>query len=78
MQDGGLAVTFTEIIKAIFAGLATAAVWLLKKLGERHIASIDTLNNKMDKLIEKMEILGERVTVVEVRMKHMEDDSKAQ
>jgi membrane protein implicated in regulation of membrane protease activity len=77
MQDGGIAVTFAEVIKAVFAGLATVAVWLLKKLGERHIASIDTLNSKMDKLISKMELLSERVTVVEVRMKHIEDDSKA-
>lgn len=77
MHDGGIAVTFAEVIKAVFAGLATVAVWLLKKLGERHIASIDTLNLKMDKLIDRMEILAERVTVVEVRMKHIEDDSRA-
>lgn len=72
MED--FTMSFAEAMKAVFAGLATVAVWLLKKLGERHIASIDTLNVKMDKLIEKMEILSERVTVVEVRMKHMEDE----
>lgn len=76
MDTGGYSISFAEAIKAIFAGLAAMSVWLLKKLGERHIASIDTLNSKMDKLIEKMEILSERVTVVEVRMKHMEDDKR--
>lgn len=74
MHTGEAWITFSEAVKAVFAGLATVAVWLLKKLGERHISSIDTLNTKMDRLIEKMEILNERVTVVEVRMRHMEDE----
>jgi hypothetical protein len=76
IDTGDVGFTFSEAIKAILVGLASIAIWLLKKLGEQHIVSINSLNGKIDKLIEKMEMLSERVTVVEVRMKHVEDTNQ--
>lgn len=74
MSDGVSVLSFPEAIKAIFAGLAAVAVWLLKKLGEKHLESIDGLGHKLDKLIERLDRLSERVTVVEVSMRHLEHE----
>ena len=65
--DGGIIFTVTEVLKAIVAGLAGVAVWLLKKLGDRHIESIDNLSEKFEALIERVDKLSERVTVIEVK-----------
>lgn len=72
MSDGAHILTFPEAMKAIIAGLATVAVWLLKKLGEGHLASIEKLNTKLDSLIQRLDTIADRVTIVEVRMKHLE------
>ena len=61
------AFTFGEIVKAIMTGLGAAAIWLLKKLGDKHIETIENLSDRIDRIIDRMDKLSERVTVIEVK-----------
>jgi hypothetical protein len=65
IHDGGL--TAAELLKGLLAGIGAVAVWLLKKLGDKHIQGIEDLAKRIDKLVERADNLAERVTVVEVK-----------
>ncbi len=74
VNEPTLSMSIAEILKSILLGLGTVAVWLLKKLGDKHIESIEDfkgelqkLNERIESLIDKISSLSERVVAIEVK-----------
>jgi hypothetical protein len=69
--------TITEIARAILIGMGSVTLWLLKKLGDKHVQSLDTVVAKQDLILDKMSGLTTRVAVLEARIGgsivHMDD-----
>lgn len=70
--------TIAEAAKAILIGIGSITLWLLKKLGDKHIASLDTVIAKQDLILERVSGLDTRVAVLEAQMKgHLHRDDMA-
>ena len=68
-------VSVAEVVKAILAGLGTIAIWILKKIGDKHIASLDRLESNQELILKEVSGLATRVAVVETKcvMKHKDE-----
>jgi hypothetical protein len=60
-------VEWKEIFKFIGYGIFAVMVWLLKKFGESHLASMKELANELKEMRRELNALSTRVTAVEIR-----------
>lgn len=69
---------FTEVLKFIGYGLLGVVVWVLKKFGEQHLASMKDLAQELKEMRKEINILATRVTAVEIRthMLHPDESPK--
>ena len=56
---------FTEVLKFIGYGLLGVVVWVLKKFGEQHLASMRDLANELKEMRKELNALSTRVATVE-------------
>lgn len=71
-------VTLAEAAKAILIGIGSITLWLLKKLGDKHVNSLDTVIAKQDLILERVASMDTRVAVLEIQMKgHLHRDDMA-
>ena len=59
-------VEWKEIFKFIGYGIFAVMVWLLKKFGESHLASMKELANELKEMRRELNALSTRVTAVEI------------
>ena len=68
---------FTEVLKFIGYGLLGIVVWILKKFGEQHLASMKDLAGELKEMRKEINILATRVTAVEIRTHMLHPDESA-
>lgn len=56
---------FTEVLKFIGYGLLGIVVWILKKFGEQHLASMKELASELKEMRKELNVLSTRVATVE-------------
>ena len=56
---------FDWAVKAILAASFGGWAWIIKTFGEKHVASLDSLAAKIDKITEQLTELNVRLTVLE-------------
>ena len=66
LDDHSVTVTFQHFMASVFAGLATLAVWLLKRIGNEHIEHVKDIGDQLTSINEKLFDLSERTSRVEV------------
>jgi hypothetical protein len=74
-----LGVTLADVAKTILIGIGSLTLWLLKKLGDKHIDSVtelrnelkesrEEINKRLDKFLEAHHDLVSRVKVIESKL----------
>jgi hypothetical protein len=63
-------IPWNEVVKWLAAGLAAFLVWMLKQFGHQHIESIKDLATELREMRKEINVLAERISVVEVVQKH--------
>lgn len=82
MEEIGISVQ--EVAKAVLIGMGSLIIWLLKKLGDKHVSSITDLkdelkasrveiNVRLDRFLEMHHDLVGRVKVIESKIDHRDD-----
>ncbi len=59
--------TLNELFGAIITGIVIMATWILKKLGDQHIKSIDDLTKEIGGLRKDLSALSERTAILETK-----------
>lgn len=62
------------VLKFIGYGILTLFIWVLKKFGERHLASMDELAKELKEMRKELNALSSRVTAVEIRANMLHPD----
>lgn len=65
---------FTEVLKFIGYGLLGVVIWVLKKFGEQHLASMKDLAQELKEMRKEINTLATRVTAVEIRTHMLHPD----
>lgn len=68
---------FTEALKFIGYGFLGVIVWILKKFGEQHLASMKDLAGELKEMRKEVNILATRLTAVEIRTHMLHPDESA-
>ena len=63
-----IGLTLAEITRAILLGIASLTIWLLKKLGDKHLTAMDGISDKQTLILDKLTGLDTRVTLLEYKM----------
>jgi hypothetical protein len=63
-------IPWNDLIKWVAAGLVAFLVWMLKQFGHQHIESIKELAAELREMRKELNVLAERISVVEVVQKH--------
>jgi hypothetical protein len=63
-------IPWNDLIKWVAAGLVAVLVWTLKQLGHKHIESIKELATELREMRKEINMLAERVKIVEVVQQH--------
>lgn len=70
-------ITFEHFIYTVFAGLATFAVWILNKIGARHIETVDNIARELSEIRKELNLLSVRITRIEVvQERHEAEDER--
>jgi len=64
-----IGITIAEIAKAVLVGIGSVTLWLLKKLGDKHMASLDDVVQKQDLILKNISGIDTRVAVLESQMR---------
>jgi hypothetical protein len=73
MQEAEIAhldIAWSEIVKWVAAGLVATLVWVLKQFGHKYVESIKELSLELREMRREINLLSERVKIVEVVQKH--------
>jgi hypothetical protein len=65
-----LGITFAEAMKAILIGIGSITLWLLKKLGDKHMSSLDKVLEKQDLILNTISTVDKRVTLLEYKVEN--------
>jgi hypothetical protein len=77
MQEADIAhldIPWSDIAKWFAAGVVAVLVWMLKQFGHQHIESIKELATELREMRKEINMLSERVRIVEVVQKHYHDE----
>lgn len=70
MMDPGPEIGFSmaEIARAVLIGLGSVTLWLLKKLGDKHVTTLEEVMKKQDLILHKISGTEVRLAVLESRV----------
>jgi hypothetical protein len=72
-----IGITIAEVLKAVLVGIGSITLWLLKKLGDTHVATLDTLVRGQRDILHEVSGLHARISVLESKVKtHLHEDDK--
>jgi hypothetical protein len=60
LSGGEFTLTFTDFIKAVLLGLGSVSIWLLKKLGDKQVTTLQEIRVKQIEIDQRLAILEDR------------------
>jgi hypothetical protein len=67
-QGPSIAFSFQEIAKSVVTGIGLLAVWILKKIGDKHIASLERLEANQERILTEVSGFHTRLSVAETKI----------